>query len=120
MTIAEETGARVLLFDRRGRGSSPGEGNLSAEPGDTAVAVERLREDGVRRVVLAGSSMGNSIMFSAVPDLAPAPCAVVSISPVLVSSDGHGVVDGTGLGRSRRTSGSPGRPRTPTSSTTST
>jgi pimeloyl-ACP methyl ester carboxylesterase len=95
--LSEATGSRVLLFDRRGRGSSPGEGNLSAEPGDTAVAVERLRADGVRRVVLAGSSMGNSIMFSTLPDLAPAPCAVVSISPVLVSSDGHGVVDGTSL-----------------------
>jgi pimeloyl-ACP methyl ester carboxylesterase len=93
--VADQTGARVLLFDRRGRGSSPGEGNLSAEPGDTRVAVQRLRDDGAARVAVVASSMGNSIMFSAVPELDPAPCAVVSISAVLVSSDGHGTVDGT-------------------------
>lgn len=97
--LAAATGVRVLLFDRRGRGSSPGDGNLAAEPGDTVVAVDRLRTEGVDRVALVASSMGNSVMFSAVPQILPAPCAVVSVSPVLTSSDGHGVVDGTRLER---------------------
>lgn len=96
-TLAEATGARVLLFDRRGRGSTPGEGDLAAEPGDTAVAVARLREDGAQRIALVASSMGNSVMFSALPDLVPAPCAVASVSPVLVSSDSRGTVDATAL-----------------------
>ncbi len=92
--VAEATGARVLLFDRRGRGSSPGGGNLAAEPSDTVLAVDRLRETGVDRVALVASSMGNSIMFAAVEQVHPAPCALVSISPVLVSGDGSGTVDG--------------------------
>ncbi len=96
--VADETGTRVLLFDRRGRGSSPGEGDLSQEPSDTKIAVAYLRSSGTPRVAVAASSMGNSIMFSALPDLSPDPCAVISISPVLVSGDSHGTVDGSGLG----------------------
>ena len=37
--VGQQTGARVLLFDRRGRGSSPGASDLTAEPGDVAAAV---------------------------------------------------------------------------------
>lgn len=96
--IADETGTRVLLFDRRGRGSSPGEGNLPAETGDTLTAVDWLRDHGVDRVGLMASSMGNSVMFSTLPEVEPPPCVVVSVSPVLVSGDGHGTVDGAGLG----------------------
>jgi pimeloyl-ACP methyl ester carboxylesterase len=95
--VASETGARVLLFDRRGRGSSPAEGDLGKEPDDTRIAVEHLRATGTPRVALAASSMGNSVMFSALPGLAPAPCAVVAVSPVLVSGDAKGVVDGSRL-----------------------
>ena len=95
--VAADTGAKVLLFDRRGRGSSPADGNLSAEPGDTLVAIRELRDSGVDEVAMVASSMGNSIMFSTVPTVQPPPCAVVSISPVLTSSDGHGVVDGSRL-----------------------
>ncbi|MFT3874691.1 MAG: hypothetical protein QM714_18915 [Nocardioides sp.] len=97
--VASDTGARILLFDRRGRGSSPGEGDLTKEPDDTLVAVRALRHTGVRRVALVASSMGNSIMFSALPSVRPAPCAVVSISPVLVSGDAHGTVNATALKR---------------------
>lgn len=96
--VAEATGDRVLLFDRRGRGSSPADGgNLSAEPGDTLKAIQLLRDQGAQDVALVASSMGNSIMFTTVPDVAPPPCAVVSISPVLTSSDSHGTVDGSSL-----------------------
>lgn len=95
--IAAENGARVLLFDRRGAGSSPVEGNLTAEAGDTLVAVQTLRETGVRRVALVASSMGNSIMYTALPSVRPRPCAVISISPVLVSADAHGAVDVSAL-----------------------
>lgn len=95
--VADATGAKVLLFDRRGKGSSPGEGNLSAEPGDTVLAVGELRSSGATRIGLVASSMGNSAMFSALPDLSEPPCLVASISPVLTSSDSHGLVDGTAL-----------------------
>lgn len=95
--IAEETGVRVLLFDRRGRGSSPGDGDLTAEPGDIAAAVDRLRSQGVRRVGLMASSMGNSVTFAALEELERPTCVLVSVSPVLVSSDGNGQVDGSGL-----------------------
>lgn len=95
--VAAETGTRVLLFDRRGRGSSPAEGDLGKEPDDTRIAVDYLRASGTPQVAVAASSMGNSIMFSALPDLEPAPCAVLAISPVLVSGDANGIVDGSGL-----------------------
>ncbi len=93
--VAEETGARVLLFDRRGRGSSPGEPNLSQEASDTLIAVNALSDNGPDKVALAASSMGNSVMFSALSDVTP--CVAISISPVLTSSDGSGVVDGSTL-----------------------
>ena len=95
--IAEEKNVRVLLFDRRGQGSSPGEGDLTAEPGDLATAVAWLDSHGASSVGVMASSMGNSVMFASLPDLDPAPCVVISVSPVLVSSDSHGEVDGTEL-----------------------
>lgn len=95
--VAEATGARVLLFDRRGHGSSPGEGNLSAEPGDTLRAIDRLRHEGQHEVAMVASSMGNSIMFTTGPRVSPAPCAVASISPVLTASDNNGALDATPL-----------------------
>jgi pimeloyl-ACP methyl ester carboxylesterase len=95
--VAEATGARVLLFDRRGQGSSPGESDLTAEPADLAGAAELLRRRGMDDVALVASSMGNSVMFSALGRLPTPPCALVAISPVLVSSDSHGTVDGTSM-----------------------
>jgi hypothetical protein len=91
--VAAKTGARVLLFDRRGSGSSPGAANLTAEPADLVRAVRLLRGRGVDRVVVVGSSMGNAVTFSALPDL-PTPCALVAISPVLAASGAGGSVDG--------------------------
>jgi pimeloyl-ACP methyl ester carboxylesterase len=96
--VADATGAGVLLFDRRGRGSSPGEADLAAEPGDLAAAVDVLRRGGTHRVAVVGSSMGNSVTFAALGDLASPPCALVAISPVLVASDSRGTVDGRGGG----------------------
>jgi pimeloyl-ACP methyl ester carboxylesterase len=92
--VADRTGARVLLFDRRCAGSSPGDADLSAEPDDLADAVALLRRQGAHRVAVVGSSMGNSVTFTALDTLRPKPCALVAISPVLVSSDRHGTVDG--------------------------
>ena len=92
--LVERTGARVLLFDRRGRGSSPAADGLVAEPGDTVLAVRRLRQSGQRRVALVASSMGNSVMFATLPLLPEPPCAVISVSPVLTAADASGVVDG--------------------------
>ncbi|MFN8099289.1 MAG: alpha/beta hydrolase [Dermatophilaceae bacterium] len=91
--LSRATGARVLLFDRRGRGSSPGDASVTQEPADTAAAVARLRADGTARVALVGSSMGNAVVYAALPGIRPAPCAVVSVSPVLSATDGTGTVD---------------------------
>ncbi|MEI2811229.1 MAG: alpha/beta fold hydrolase [Nocardioides sp.] len=93
--LASEAGVQVVLFDRRGRGSSPGEENLSKEPGDLQTASDWATSHGASRIVLLASSMGNSVMFSALPEILPAPCGVVAISPVLTSADSHGAVDGT-------------------------
>lgn len=95
--LADRAGVRVLLFDRRGFGSSPGDADLAAEPGDLATATAMLRERGVDQVILMASSMGNSVLFTALPTITPAPCAVVSISPVLTSSDPRGSLDGSAL-----------------------
>jgi pimeloyl-ACP methyl ester carboxylesterase len=95
--LAASTGARVLLFDRRGRGSSPGESNLSAEPTDLVRASDLLRRRGVDDLALVGSSMGNSVTFAALDRLSAEPCALVAISPVLASSDSHGTVDGSAM-----------------------
>jgi len=48
-------------------------------------------------VALVASSMGNSVMFRALGRLPTPPCTLVAISPVLVSSDSHGTVDGTSM-----------------------
>ncbi|WP_162799223.1 alpha/beta hydrolase [Nocardioides sp. 616] len=95
---AAATGAQVLLFDRRGRGSSPAAAGLAHEAEDLAGAVAGLRADGVEEVVLVASSMGNSVMFSALALLTEPPCAIAAISPVLVSRDGSGTVDGSDPG----------------------
>ena len=92
-----DTGARVLLFDRRGRGSSPGTPSLTKEPADLVAAATKERAAGASEVVLVASSMGNSVVYAALPDLSPQPCAVVSISPVLLSGDSTGEVRGDAL-----------------------
>ncbi|MGC4112421.1 MAG: alpha/beta fold hydrolase [Nocardioides sp.] len=92
--VAAGTGADVLLFDRRGSGSSPGTPDLGAEPGDLVRAVHLLRGRGVDRVVVVGSSMGNAVTFSSLADLPSPPCALVAISPVLSASGAGGGVDG--------------------------
>lgn len=89
--------AQVLLFDRRGKGSSPGEPGVTKEPSDTQAAVAVLAAQGADKVALVASSMGNSVMYAALPGLTPPPCAVVSISPVLTSSDDSGTVQGDRL-----------------------
>lgn len=86
--IADEHSVRVLLFDRRGQGSSPGETGLASEPDDLVGAVSLARSEGAEKVVLVASSMGNSVTFSALPAFEKESieiCAVVSISPVLSS-----------------------------------
>ncbi|WP_110241714.1 alpha/beta hydrolase [Nocardioides gilvus] len=86
--VADEQGVRVLLFDRRGEGSSPGDPGLASEPDDLVAAVTLARQEGAEEIVLVASSMGNSVAFSALPALeaeGQPVCAVISISPVLAS-----------------------------------
>jgi pimeloyl-ACP methyl ester carboxylesterase len=97
--VAHRTGARVLLFDRRGAGSSAGPADLTAEPGDLADAVALLHRQGARRVAVVGASMGSSVTFAALDSLRPAPCALVAISPVLLARDSNGTVDGRAADR---------------------
>ncbi|MFV0457878.1 MAG: hypothetical protein ACK5MT_03780 [Actinomycetales bacterium] len=93
--MSRDTGAEVFIFDRRGKGSSSAfEPNLGLEVEDTRRAYARLREKGIEHVAVGGSSMGNSIAFASLDGLEPPPCAVLSVSPVLTSSDSHGTVDG--------------------------
>jgi len=80
--VSEQTGVRVILFDRRGTGSSPGQADLAAEAGDTLVAAARLGEEGAVRIGLLGSSMGSGPVLAAYADLAAPPCALIGVSPV--------------------------------------
>ncbi|MBE7323425.1 alpha/beta fold hydrolase [Nocardioides sp. Y6] len=80
--LSAATGVRVLLFDRRGQGSTPGDDDLAAEPDDLAAAVALARTDGAQDVVLVASSMGNQSAWAAVDRVGDV-CAVVSISPVV-------------------------------------
>jgi pimeloyl-ACP methyl ester carboxylesterase len=96
--LAQETGALVLLFDRRGSGSSPGDPDLSAEPGDTLTAIDRLSDEGVDRVGLLASSMGNAVAFATLPLVGEPPCVLISISPVLATSDASGSLDASDFG----------------------
>jgi alpha/beta superfamily hydrolase len=97
--IASETETRVLLFDRRGEGASPGKADLSAEPDDVVTAVAWLRSQGTVSIGLLASGLGNASTYAALPDLSPTPCVVVSVSPVLQRLDGTGGVDGTALAK---------------------
>ena len=92
--LVDATGVRVVLFDRRGQGSSPGEAGLALEPLETAIVAAWSRETGADEVVLVASSMGNSVTFAALEAIDDAVCALVSISPVLTSADASGQVDG--------------------------
>lgn len=95
---AATLGIRVMLFDRRGTGSSAGARDLAAEPSDLVTAVAWLRaQDGIARVAVMGSSLGSAVMFSSLADIDPAPCAVTAVSPLLVASGSGGTVDGSGL-----------------------
>lgn len=90
--LHQETGAQVLLFDRRGHGSTPARESLSAEPSDLARAVALVTDDvtddqGDRPVVLVASSMGNAVLWSGLEQLPVRPCAAVAVSPVLSAGE---------------------------------
>ncbi|GGD27581.1 alpha/beta fold hydrolase [Nocardioides daphniae] len=85
--LAEETGTRVLLFDRRSQGSSPGDDDLAPEPDDVAAAVALARSEGAEEIVLVASSMGNDSTWNALPRIDGEACGVISISPVVATAD---------------------------------
>lgn len=80
--VARATGAQVLVFDRRGRGSSPAEEDAEAETADTLAAAQVLRRLGIRKTVYMGSSMGNEPVFGALAELDRRPCGLISVSSV--------------------------------------
>lgn len=88
--VESATDAQVLLFDRRGRGSTPADPSVADEPEDLARAVALLTGGRDRAVVLVASSMGNAVQLSALDLLPEPPCALVAVSPVLRTADDHG------------------------------
>ena len=106
--IAREADARVLLEDRRGRGSSPGREDASHWPGDVVTGARWLRDAGAGRVAVLGSSLGGPIALAAAspsgprtavdppqpeaPVLDPPPCAAIAVSPITASSGDGGSV----------------------------
>jgi pimeloyl-ACP methyl ester carboxylesterase len=95
--IATKAHARVLIVDRRGRGSTSGPVKPTAWAADVVRSGRWLQTHGARRVVVLGSSMGAAIAFAAASPTGPRvavfpnrpraevldpPCAVVLVSPV--------------------------------------
>ena len=81
--ISAESGARVLLFDRRGTGGTGGVANTGAEAADTAAAAAYLNEGQQVRIALVGASMGSTAVQDSVSLLPSPPCATVLVSPVV-------------------------------------
>lgn len=108
--ISQRTGASVLLFDRRGTGSSPGDTAMLREPGDVVAAAQWLRNAGAQQVVVMGASLGTvGAWVASVPDgpaqapepdqdgapsLTPAACATVLLSPISGWEGDDGTVTG--------------------------
>ena len=81
-------GFRVLTFDFRGYcpggdgGCSGGSKDVNAAPTDLAAAVQYLRDDGVRRLGIAGASMGGTAaLLVASEDLEGIPAVVLLSAP---------------------------------------
>jgi pimeloyl-ACP methyl ester carboxylesterase len=103
--LATATGARVLILERRGKGSSPGKRNYLLGPGDVASGANYLRSQGAQRIVLIGASLGTLFAFIAASTTGPRdavnpsdtssatvdqpPCGVALVSP-LVSVGANG------------------------------
>src|SRR5262249_37475260 len=81
MDVARELAAlgsfRALAIDFRGSGFSRG-GNGPRRDLDVAAAAKRLRQEGARRIVLVGSSMGGTAVLVAASRIRPAAAGVVS------------------------------------------
>jgi pimeloyl-ACP methyl ester carboxylesterase len=80
--ILRQNGYRVLAFDFRGWGSSPGAGAARGPRLDLdfAAAATRLRKLGAERIVLAGASIGANAALAAATEVTPRASAVVSLS----------------------------------------
>lgn len=99
LSVSSQTGARVLVFDRRGRGSTPAAPNIPAEVGDTVKATDYLGSLGAKRIALVGASMGSAVTLSALPRLTLPTCVLLEVSPILVAPDYRGVLDQRTPGR---------------------
>ncbi len=84
----------VLAPDLRGFGGSD-EGQGEAESRydlDVVAAADELRRRGATRIVLMGASIGGTSVILAAPELAPAPAAVIALSPP-ADIDGRSAAD---------------------------
>jgi pimeloyl-ACP methyl ester carboxylesterase len=75
-------GYRVLAFDFRGWGSSPGVGaaRRARLDLDFAAAAARLRKLGAEKIVFAGASLGANAALAAATQVTPRVSAVISLS----------------------------------------
>jgi predicted alpha/beta-hydrolase family hydrolase len=79
-----DLGVTVAAYGLRGRGSSGGSRNeVSLLPEDLDAVVTALRERGVERVVLVGSSLGAATSLIGAGSIDPPVDAVVAVSPPL-------------------------------------
>ncbi len=75
-------GVRVFLFDFRCMGQSPcpGTDKNGSDVDDMLGAAAALRNQGAKKVFLAGASLGGTVAMMAGPELSPPPAGVVSFS----------------------------------------
>ena len=84
---AEASGARVLALDLRGHGQSDGKPGRLDDYGqyetDLADVIGALRNEGARKIVLAGHSMGGGVVLTYAQKPEVAPDAYLLIAPLL-------------------------------------
>jgi pimeloyl-ACP methyl ester carboxylesterase len=80
--VLMRNGYRVLAFDFRGWGSSPGVGSARRARLDLdfAAAAARLRKLGAEKIVFAGASLGANAALAAATEVTPRVSAVISLS----------------------------------------
>ncbi|WP_170990756.1 alpha/beta fold hydrolase [Herbidospora galbida] len=81
--LAERLNVRVIVPDRRGVGSSDGDGEVGELAGDLQRALTWLHEQGATRLAVLGSSYGGPIAVLAAQRATALPmCVAVAVSPL--------------------------------------
>ncbi|GAB1822757.1 alpha/beta fold hydrolase [Herbidospora sp. RD11066] len=81
--LAGKLNVRVIIPDRRGKGSSEGEEEVAALAGDLHKALTWLRDDGATKLAALGSSYGGPIAVLATQRATALPmCTAIAVSPL--------------------------------------